>query len=210
VLSTLNILTSVLFFPFGGTSEYRKSLSFWRHGFASLCRSLGTNWYFYKVYHTTTIHGTRETTHPECTISHHFDSALDLRPPPPGNVPVALTPMTTILTAGRRCISAVAVGSQVWQPVCYAERLRCVAVDTADLVDAGLVLAGLYVVSNCRLVQRRIRRRTQRHLIQHLHADSTHTSCQRISTKAAPHILFLLFSLYLCFPLFSCWFCAVE
>jgi len=107
--------------------------------------------------------------------------------PPPGNVPVALTPMTTILTAGRRCSSAVAVGSQVWQPVCYAERLRCVAVDTADLVDAGLVLAGLYVVSNCRLVQRRVRRRTQRHLIQHLHADSTHTSCQRISTK--PHLI---------------------
>jgi len=35
--------------------------SLWRHGFASLYRSLGTNWYFYKVYHTTTIHATRES-----------------------------------------------------------------------------------------------------------------------------------------------------
>ena len=46
-----NILTSVLFFPFSGT---------W-NGFASLYRSLGTNWYFYKVYHTTTIYGTHES-----------------------------------------------------------------------------------------------------------------------------------------------------
>ena len=46
-----HILTSVLFFPLSGT---------W-NGFASLYRSLGTNWYFYKVYHTTTIYGTRES-----------------------------------------------------------------------------------------------------------------------------------------------------
>jgi len=29
--------------------------------FASLYRSLGTNWYFYKVYRSTTIHGTHES-----------------------------------------------------------------------------------------------------------------------------------------------------
>ena len=50
-VATPNILTIVLFFPFSGT---------W-NGFTSLYRSLGTNWYFYKVYHTTTIHGTHES-----------------------------------------------------------------------------------------------------------------------------------------------------
>ena len=51
VLTTPNILTSVLFFSF----------SLWRHGFASLYRLLGTNWYFYKVYYTTATHGTHES-----------------------------------------------------------------------------------------------------------------------------------------------------
>ena len=41
------------------TNKYIRSL--WRHGFASLYRSLGTNCYFCKVYHTTTIHGTHES-----------------------------------------------------------------------------------------------------------------------------------------------------
>jgi len=33
--------------------QYLTRRGLWRHGFASLYRSFGTNWYFYKVYHTT-------------------------------------------------------------------------------------------------------------------------------------------------------------
>jgi len=46
-VATPNILTSVLFFRFSGTSEYRKSPTI--HGHMDLLK----------------------TTHPECTVSHH-------------------------------------------------------------------------------------------------------------------------------------------
>ena len=127
------------FFPFSGTSEYRKSLSFssamcplWRHGFASLYRSLGTNWYFYQVYHTTTIHGTHMNLNNNAPRMHHITPFWDEKfinllgrgtAPPrtphlaaygalilassaldlrPPNVPVALTPMNTTLVASRQ------------------------------------------------------------------------------------------------------------
>jgi len=98
VLTTPNILTSVLLFPFSGTSEYRKSLSFSWH------MNLKNN--TPRMHHITSLWDEkflnflgRGTISPQTLplaaygASILASSALDLRPP---NVPVALTPMITV------------------------------------------------------------------------------------------------------------------
>jgi len=110
--------------------QYLTRRGLWRHGFASLYRSFGTNWYFYKVYHTTIQsmghmnlknntprmhHITpfwdekfvnfleRGTAPPQTTPPRRIrrlDSRVFGARPATPNVPVALTPMPVLARRG--------------------------------------------------------------------------------------------------------------
>jgi len=53
--------------------QLNKTAFEWQLAYLQPCRSLGTNWYFYKVEQNPWDTWILKTTHLECTISHHFE-----------------------------------------------------------------------------------------------------------------------------------------